>query len=124
MKLAIIRVRGGIRVAQEIKDTLSMLRLYRQNYCVVRERTPALLGMIKKAKDYVTWGEIDDETYKVLVVRRGRPDPADKKQVKPYFRLNPPSKGFGRKGIKKSYKQGGALGYRGPEIKSLIERMI
>jgi len=38
------------------------------------------------------------------------------------FRLNPPKKGY--KSIKKSYKEGGALGYRGEKINNLIQRMI
>ncbi len=44
--------------------------------------------------------------------------------LKPVFRLNPPAKGFERKGIKKPYSVGGALGYRGDKIKGLVERMI
>jgi large subunit ribosomal protein L30 len=43
---------------------------------------------------------------------------------KPVFRLNPPSKGYDRGGIKKPYTKGGALGYRGEKINELIERMI
>ncbi len=123
-KVAIVRIRGGIRVRKDIKDTMDMLRLYRQNYCVVYEKTPSLVGMIKKIKDYVTWGELDDESIKMLVVKRGRPDPKDREKVKPYFRLSPPAGGFERKGIKKGFNQGGVLGYRGAKIKDLIMKMI
>jgi len=42
--------------------------------------------------------------------------------VKPIFRLNPPKKGY--EGIKRSFVNKGALGYRGKEINKLIERMI
>ena len=66
--LAIIRVRGITGIEKSIKDTLNMLCLYHNNYCVVV--SDRLLGMIKKAKDYVTWGEIDDETYRLLVEKR------------------------------------------------------
>lgn len=44
--------------------------------------------------------------------------------LKPFFRLKPPEKGFERKGIKKPYSIGGALGYRGKGINDLIERML
>ena len=42
--------------------------------------------------------------------------------VKPIFRLNPPKKGY--EGIKRSYINKGALGYRGKDINKLINRMI
>jgi len=42
--------------------------------------------------------------------------------VKPIFRLNPPKNGY--EGIKRSFKNGGALGYRGKEINKLIEKMV
>lgn len=44
--------------------------------------------------------------------------------LKPVFRLSPPSKGYERKGIKKSYSVGGALGYRGEYINELLAKMI
>ena len=123
-KIAIVRIRGKIRVSGKIIDTLDMLRLYRQNYCVVFEKTPSVVGMLRTVKDYVTWGEIDDETIKLILEKRGEPHPEDKKKLKSYFRLSPPKGGFERKGIKKSYREGGALGYRGAKIKDLILRMI
>ena len=39
------------------------------------------------------------------------------------FRLHPPKGGFERRGIKKTFKEGGVLGYRGKEIIKLIEKM-
>jgi large subunit ribosomal protein L30 len=44
-------------------------------------------------------------------------------EVKPVFRLSPPSKGFKGK-IKKSYAAGGEAGYRGEAINDLLKRMI
>lgn len=140
-KIAIIRVRGAVNLRREVKDTLNLLRLYRKNFCVVVEGNPSLMGMIKKVKDYVTYGEIDDATYKELVEKRGeeykgREKDAkgrieykkfiliDGKKIKAFFRLNPPKKGFGRKGIKVSYKVHGALGYRADKINDLLKRMI
>ena len=122
--VAIIRVRGGIRVKKSINDTLTMLKLYRVNCCVVYEKTPSIMGMIQKAKDYITWGDIDKETVQMLIVSHGKTDPKNKEAVKPFFRLNPPKKGYGRKGVKKSFSQKGALGNRGKQIIDLIKRML
>lgn len=43
--------------------------------------------------------------------------------IKPVFRLHPPKKGF-KGSIKKPYKDGGELGYRGFAINELLKRMI
>jgi large subunit ribosomal protein L30 len=140
---AVIRVRGKIHVKKEIKDTLNILRLNRVNHCVLIPKTPRMEGMIKKVKDWVTWGEISQKTLEILISKRGRllgnkkpegkelKDILDKikkeetlksvKNLKPVFRLNPPRKGY--KNIKQAFPRG-ALGYRGEKINELIERMI
>ena len=149
--LAVIRIRGNVRVRKEIKDTLQMLRLKRKHTCVVIPETPQYLGMVKKVKDYVTWGEISKEMLVELLRKRGRiignkriteeflkeigmglEELAEKLMkgeiklkdigIKPYFRLAPPSKGF--KGSIKAHYPKGALGYRGEKINELLERMI
>ncbi|MFX0106852.1 MAG: uL30 family ribosomal protein, partial [Candidatus Hodarchaeota archaeon] len=57
-----IRVRGQVRVKPQIEDTLDKLLLGRLHQARVLKVTPSLQGMITKAKDYITWGEIDEET--------------------------------------------------------------
>ena len=140
-KLAAIRIRGLTGVKTEVEDTLRMLRLYRKNYCVVMQNNPHSLGMLKRAKDYITWGELTDQTFNMLIVQKGEEfrgretDSRDRikyggflvinnKKIKKYFRLSPPRRGFGRKGIKHSFQEGGTLGYRGQAINELIMRMI
>jgi large subunit ribosomal protein L30 len=140
-KIAVVRIRGGIGVRERIKKALNLLRLYRQNYCVVIPNTPSYMGQLFMVKDFVTWGEITDETYNSLVEKRGEPytgrltDSKGKmnykkfitvnnKNIKPFFRLSPPRKGFERKGIKKSFRAGGALGYRKEDINDLLTRMM
>ncbi len=140
-QLAAIRIRGLTGIKTKIEDTLKMLRLYKKNYCCVLPNNSVYVGMLKKAKDYITWGEIDNETFNTLIEKRGeefngRETDLKKKiiykdfivisnkKLKKYFRLNAPRKGFGRKGIKHSFQQGGALGYRGEAISDLIKRMI
>jgi large subunit ribosomal protein L30 len=44
--------------------------------------------------------------------------------LKLFFKLKPPIGGFERGGIRRSYAEGGALGYRGPAINKLIEKML
>lgn len=153
-KLALIRLRSGIRARGEVRDTLAMLRLHRINHLVIVDDTPSYRGMIQKVKDYITWGEIDKETLVKLLRKRGRlignkpitDDYVKEKlgmtieefaekvingemklrdlpNIKPVFRLHPPRGGL--KGSKKrSFKEGGALGYRGEKINELIERML
>ncbi len=123
-KLAVILVRGTHDMKKEVLDTLKLLNLFRKNTCSVVEATPSNKGMIYKVKDYVTYGEIDDETLKLLIEKRAKKDPDDPKKLKLFFRLNSPRKGFERKGIKKPFSKGGALGYRGSAINDLIKRMI
>ncbi len=50
-------------------------------------------------------------------------DYKDVPEVKPLFRLPPPTRG-GYEGIKRSFTAGGALGNREKEIDSLLRRMI
>lgn len=139
-RVAVVLVRGLADVSQEVKDTLRMMNLHRKNNCVVLPLNTVFQGMITKVKDFVTWGEITDETFQGLVKKRGelykgRLQDARKKYAyavlrvegkhyKPYFRLNPPHKGFGRKGIKIAFPAGGALGYRADKINDLLERMM
>jgi large subunit ribosomal protein L30 len=140
-KLAAIRIRGHTQINTKVEETLQMLRLYRANFCIIVPNTPVYEGMLKRAKDYLTWGEIDDDTFQKLVEKRGEEfngretDTAGKityndfieinsKKLKRYFRLNSPKKGLGRKGMKQSFKNKGALGYRGSAINDLIKRML
>ena len=71
-KIAILRVRGKIGIKKDIKDTMNMLRLYNKHHCIVINNSPNNVGMLKKVKDYVTWGEIDEETFKELLKKRGK----------------------------------------------------
>ncbi|RLF12466.1 MAG: 50S ribosomal protein L30 [Thermoprotei archaeon] len=151
---AVIRLRGRVGVPPDIKLTLKTLRLTRNNHLTLVEATPSNEGLLKKASEYITYGEIYEETLALLLEKRGRLR-GDKKltldfvkklgfesfrdlaraliegrvklksipNLKPVFRLHPPSKGF-KGSIKKPYNVGGELGYRGSKINELIERMV
>jgi len=150
---AIVQVRGTVKTRREIKDTLSKLRLHHINHCVVVPDTPEYLGMIRKVKDFVAYGEVDadilgtvlstrgrlvgnrpltDEYVKANssfgtiaefagAVARGEASLRDLPGLKPVMRLHPPRKGY--RTLKRTYQQGGALGYYGKEINSLLYKM-
>lgn len=154
-RIAVVRVRGNCKLDKEMENTMKMLRLYKKNNCIVIPNTEVYIGMIYKVKDYVTWGEIDEKTFRVLLEKRGKLARkvvltedylkqklkidfdtfakeyfAFKKELKDIpglklvFKLNPPRFGFERKGIKKPFSMGGALGYRKEKINALITNMI
>ena len=133
-KIAAVRIRGNVTLGSDVKETLNVMRLYRKNYCSVYEDSPTIRGMMNKAKDHITYGEVNEEIFQELLNKRGeeykgRSDTKkcftlNNKKIKPYFRLHPPIKGFERKGIKVPYSLGGALGYRGEKISELIKRML
>lgn len=70
--IAIIRISGLVNIRSDIEETLSRLRLRRKYACVVIKPTKEKLGMIKKVKEFVAFGEIDKKTYEELVEKRGQ----------------------------------------------------
>lgn len=71
-RIAIVRVRGRNGIERKVDDTLKMLRLYKPNGCVIVPASPIYIGMINKVKDFVTWGEIDKETFEKMIKKRGK----------------------------------------------------
>ena len=71
--------------------------------------------MVKKVKDYVTWGEINQDSKNLLQkkLKKGKT-----------FLMSPPKGGYERGGTKKAFSVGGALGYRGDNINELIKKMV
>ena len=141
--LALVLVRGLPGIRHDAKDTLKMLRLNRKMHCVVVPASDSYKGMIKKVRNYITYGELDEATLKLLVQKRGR-KPGNMKLTekeaaelisiikagkkisdggfKPVFRLTPPSGGF--KGEIKQHYPKGEVGNRGKEINKLLVKMI
>ena len=72
MPFLVIRVRSDRGVKPKIRHTMSMLNLTKVNHAVLVPDTPAYAGMLQKAKDYVTWGEVDADTISELISQRGR----------------------------------------------------
>jgi large subunit ribosomal protein L30 len=137
--ICVIRIRGQVGLRKEVIETLDRLRLRKKYSCVVLNPKKEQLGMIKKMKDHVAYGEISDDMFEKLIEARGKQLDKSKKinakkiveelksgknyedaNLKPFFRLHPP-----RKGIKtKVHFPKGALGNHGEKINSLIERML
>ncbi len=69
---AIIRIRGTADVPPDVKATLRMLRLTKKFTAAIYPKDPTIDGMLKVVKDWVTWGEIDRETLRELILKRGR----------------------------------------------------
>jgi large subunit ribosomal protein L30 len=149
----VVRIRGGVDVPKVKEDTLKMLRMERNNYATLIKENPSYTGMLRKVKDYITWGEPSLETLRILLEKRGKlagdkmvTDEALKElgftgvdaltnaihtgEVE-FSQLNGvkpffrmhPPKKGFKKSVKRSYRDQGELGYRGEAINELIERM-
>ncbi len=70
--IAIVRLKGNPGMVVGIRKTLELLRLYKKHHCILIPNTPQYVGMLTKVRDAATWGEIDKETCKILLEKRGR----------------------------------------------------
>ncbi|MEM3205596.1 MAG: 50S ribosomal protein L30 [Thermoplasmatales archaeon] len=149
--LAAIKIRGSNKTEIGIKKAFKELRLNRNNHLVLVDQSQ--LGQLKKAKDYITWGEIDKEHLVKLLKERGEmvggkpisdnilkelgfssfEEMASKLiegnlRIKDIPEMKPvfrmnPPKG-GYRSTKRPYSMRGDLGYRGNAINNLIDRML
>jgi len=139
--IAIIRIKGQVKVRKDVKETLDRLRIRRKYACVVIKRTEENMGMVNKVKDFVAYGQINPEVFVELVNKRGQTTNKAKKidlkkaaeeifkgksydseGIKPFFRLHPPRGGIDSKkhfGVDK-----GVLGDNQDKINGLIRRML
>lgn len=69
--VAIVRVRGRVNVRYDVENTLKLLKLHRPNHCVVKKLTPSIKGMLIKAQHKIAWGELDFDTFLLLLKERG-----------------------------------------------------
>lgn len=154
MTRAVIQIRSDIRARHDVKLTLKSLRLTRVNHCVLVPDGKSYDGMLQKAKDYITWGEIRTEVLTNMIIKRGRLTgnrPITNQYVKEntkhdslmkfaeaivggsykYSALKDVKPLFrlhpphrGFESVKRSYHDHGSLGYRGEAINDLILRML
>ena len=71
-KIIVIRIRGDNGLDKIRKDSLRRLRLFKKNSCVVLENKKNLPGILFRLKEQITWGEIDESTFKILLEKRGK----------------------------------------------------
>jgi len=123
----------------EIEETLKRIRLRRKYACVVINANKEQIGMIKKLRDYIAFGNIDERVFEKLLNKRGQLIDKKKKidakkvieelkkgkkyeelNLKPFFRLHPPRGGINSK----IHFPKGVLGDNKEKINELIERML
>ncbi len=150
--LLAIRLKGQQGVPYPIELTLSTLRLRRTYNAVLLYDRPESVGMLRVAKDCVTWGKVDPKSLTLLLSKSGVPldgktlkERAGVKNVEelsqailegkitlkslresgidPVFRLHPPKGGFVRT-PKRPFENGGELGDRGSNMTQLLEKML
>jgi large subunit ribosomal protein L30 len=114
--IAAVRVRGLPDVSQKVSNTLDNLGLRKKHQVVVYEDDPSIEGMMNKAKDYVAYGEISDETVEALEERNG-----EDVEHGTVVSLRAPKGGF--KNTRKNVGQGGTLGKR-DDMDDLLQRMV
>jgi large subunit ribosomal protein L30 len=108
-----VQLRGQIGARQPVKDTLKMLNLGKKHAAIVIEDNPVNKGMLRKAADFITYGEVSDETAKKI---------KDLYTGTKSAHLHPPRGGF--KSIKRPFTMNGDLGNRGEEMEKLVTRMF
>ena len=109
--------------------------------------------LFQKHKDYITWGEISEDTYKTLVAERGRL-PGNKRVTDEYVKENTDYNSVeelavalynnettlkeaglkplfrlnpprkGYESTRRPFTEGGSLGYRADDINVLLAKMI
>lgn len=137
--IAIIRIRGQVDIDRDVEETLNRLRIRKKYSCVVIREKPEYLGMLHKVENFVAYGNIDKETFKELVEKRGQAKGKidsekivkeffegksekswEEFRIKPFFRLHP-----ARGGMKtKLHYPKGVLGNNKEDINKLLRRML
>lgn len=139
--IAVIRIKGDVKIKKWVRETFNRMRLRRKYACVILEENKINLGMINHVRNFIAYGKINSEILEKLIMERGKLIDKTKKtdlekvsgefqkgkklqdlNVKPFFRLHPPRGGIDSKlhfGKKK-----GVLGDNKEEINKLIERML
>ena len=148
-----IRIRGEINSPRRIRDTLRMLRVDRNMTATLLDDRPEYLGMLQKAKDYITWGEPNLDMVRLILEKRGRlvgdhPINDDSLSSLGYKDIGALAKALYdgdteyhklegikpffrlhppskgfKRTVKRPYRSRGELGYRGDAINKLAKRM-
>lgn len=152
--LAVIRIRGETGIKPQAAKTAELLRLHRINHMVFIDDNEINRGMLQVAKDYVTWGEVEDDTVELVLKHRAQKkgheylDEEELKDISGFKSYKDLAKALqkgklkfkdirdivpvvrlnppkgGYEAIRKPFNMGGSAGYRGKEINTLILKML
>ena len=135
--ICIIRIHGQVSLNKGIIETFFRLKLRRKYACIILKPTKENMGMLKKVRNFVAYGEIEKDLLIKLIEQRGKGLEKSKKidakkiaedfektgefkDIKPFFRLHPARGGME---TKLGYPKG-ALGNHGKRINVLLEKML
>lgn len=130
-----------VEIPSNFQEGLFRLRLRRKYSAVLVKETRENLILLKTLRNQIAYGQIDNETLKELIAKRGQP--ADKKMkidadsivkqldkktleevgLKPFFRLHPPRGGIETK-VHFGVRSKAVLGDNGAKINDLVRRML
>ena len=131
--IAVVMLKGTVKIRRDEYETLSALGLKSANNCVILPGDESRKGMLRLVQKYVTWGEISNDVLQSLLqkklnldgkIAKTRTDKAVKSgkfEGNTVFRLKPPTGGL--KSVRIPYPKGDS-GYRGDDINNLLKRMI
>lgn len=152
--LAVIRIRGETGIRPQAAKTAELLRLHRINHMVFIEDNKMNRGMLQVAKDYLTWGEVENDTVELVLKHRAQfkgheyLDEEELKDSTGYENYKDLAGALqegklkfkdisnivpvvrlnppkgGYEAIRKPFNQGGSAGYRGKDINTLILKML
>lgn len=139
--ICIIRIKGRVGIDRDIEETFNRMNIRKKFYCTVIKPNPEKLGMIKKLRNFIAFGELNSETFEKLIEKRGQLLNKNKKinvkevikelekgenyqklNLKPFFRLHPPRGGIDSK--IHFGKRKGVLGDNKEAINKLVEKML
>ena len=136
-----IRITGQIGLNSDVVETFNRLRMQKKYTCVLIKDSKEVLGMLRKVKDFIAFGELDEATLVELLKARGKIIGDSKGKVKdaekvakeliggkkleelgikPYFGLHPARGGLNTK----LHYPRGVLGNHKEKINELIRRML
>ena len=69
--LAVLRLRGSVSISRELERAFALMHLTRKFSVTLMRESPSNLGMIRKIKDYATWGEASPKIISQLIQQRG-----------------------------------------------------
>ncbi|CAI8391414.1 MAG: Uncharacterised protein [Candidatus Poseidoniaceae archaeon] len=72
MSFIVVRARSNVGVERSIRETMDYLNLTKVNHAVIIPENDQYIGMLRKAKDYITWGNADLATVQTMLSERGR----------------------------------------------------